>query len=340
MKTKVSPAVVGAFVLGAFAIGIIALLSLGSLSLFTKPERFMVYFDESVSGLDQGSPVKLRGVRVGHVVDTSIRYDRATGKSVAAVLCELNRGSITDESGANFDVSSRAELQTLVDRGLRAQLEISGLATGLLYVELDFMDPQKYPDLMKASDLKYVVVPPTPSEISELRAGAATLLANATTVLAKMEQVDFSALAAELTKLSIEARHRIEGVDFRGLADQWKRTGASFDALAKSPDALRAIENLNKTLDALRSSISRLDTQVDANGKDLQATLIQAKTALESFNAAAQSARGFINAQQDFGVETTRALDKVAEAAESIRQLADFIERNPNALVSGRKEPK
>ena len=117
MRTKLSPAVVGAFVLGAFAIGIITLLALGSLSLFSKPQRFMVYFDESVSGLDQGSPVKLRGVRVGHVVDTSIRYDRATGKSLAAVLCELNQGAITDEKGGSFDVADRAALQELVDRG-------------------------------------------------------------------------------------------------------------------------------------------------------------------------------------------------------------------------------
>ena len=110
MKTKLSPAVVGAFVLGAFAIGFITLLALGSLSLFSKPQRFMVYFDESISGLDQGSPVKLRGVRVGHVVDASIRYDRATGKSLAAVLCQLNQGAITDKEGASFDVSDRAAL--------------------------------------------------------------------------------------------------------------------------------------------------------------------------------------------------------------------------------------
>jgi paraquat-inducible protein B len=340
MKTKVSPAVVGAFVLGAFAIGIITLLALGSLSLFTKPERFMVYFDESISGLDQGSPVKLRGVRVGHVVSTSIRYDRDTGTSLALVLCELNRGAITDEHGASFDVSSRAALQTLVDRGLRAQLEISGLATGLLYVELEFMDPRKYPDLSKTSDAKYVVVPPTPSEISELRAGAATLLANATTVLAKMQQVDFQALSSELTRLAAEARQRIDGVDFKGLADQWRRTGESVDALARSPEAMHALENLNKTLDALRVTIARLDTQVGANGKDLQATLVQAKAALESFNGAAQSARGFINAQQNFGADSTKALDKVADAAESIQRLADFLERNPNAIVSGRKEPQ
>jgi paraquat-inducible protein B len=333
MKTKINPAVVGAFVLGAFAIGIIALLALGSLSLFSKPERFMAYFDESISGLDEGSPVKLRGVRVGHVVGISIRYDRATNKSVAAVLCELNRGSITDEHGASLDISDREALQALVDRGLRAQLEVLGLATGLLFVELDFLDPAKHPDTSNTTEVKYVVVPSAPSDLAEFRASA-------TTLLAKMQEIDFKGLSTELKNLLVETRLRIEGVDFKGLAAQWKRTGESVDALARSPDALRSFENLNKTLEVLRSSIVRLDTQVDANGKDLQATLVQAKAALESFNAAAVSAKGFISAQQGFSTDTSRALERVADAAESVQRLADFLERNPNALVSGRKGPK
>jgi paraquat-inducible protein B len=317
MKTKISPAVVGAFVLGAFAIGIIALLSIGSLSLFSKPERFMVYFDEGISGLDEGSPVKLRGVRVGHVVRISIRYDKDTGKSLAAVLCELNKGAIKDPQGANLDVADRGALQALVDKGLRAQLEVGGLATGLLFVELDFMDPAKFPDTSDKTEVKYVVVPSAPSEISEFRASATTLLANATTLLAKMQEIDF-----------------------KGLASQWKKTGESIDALARSPDTLKSLENLNRTLDALHSTIGKLDTQVESNGTELRATLTEAKQALVSFNAAAQSARGFINAQQNFGVDATRALERVADAAESVQQLADFLERNPNALVSGRKGPK
>ena len=340
MKTKISPAVVGAFVLGAFALGIIALLAIGSFSLFSKPERFMVYFDEGISGLDEGSPVKLRGVRVGHVVGISIRYDRNTGKSLASVLCELSRGSISDERGENLDVSDRSALQALVDKGLRAQLEVSGLATGLLFVELDFMDPRKYPDTADTTDIKYVVIPSAPSEISEFRASAATLLANATTLLAKMEQIDFQGLSTELKKLVVETRMRLDGVDFKGLAAQWKKTGESVDALARSPDTIHSLENLNKTLEVLRTSMAHLDTQVDSNGKELKATLVQAKAALESFNTAAQSARGFINAQQNFGTDASRALERVADAAESVQQLADFIVRNPNALVSGRKEPK
>jgi paraquat-inducible protein B len=340
MKTKVSPAIVGAFVLGAFALGLIALLTVGSLSLFSKPERFMVYFDEAVSGLDEGSPVKLRGVRVGHVVSISIRYDKGTGKSMAAVLCELSKGSISDETGASLDVSDRSALQALVDKGLRAQLELGGLATGLLFVELDFMDPEKYPDHSTMTDLKYVVIPPTPSEISEFRASAATLLANATTLLAKLQEIDFKGLSTEMKKLIVETRTRLDGVDFKGLADQWKKTGESIDKLASSPDTIHSLENLNKTLDVLHNSLSHLDTQVATNGKELRETLVQAKAALESFNTAAQSAKGFINAQQNFSSDTSRALQRVADAAESVQQLADFIERNPNALVSGRKEPK
>jgi paraquat-inducible protein B len=333
MKTKTSPAIVGAFVLGAFAIGIIALLALGSLSLFSKPERFMVYFDESISGLDEGSPVKLRGVKVGHVVNISIRYDQDSGKSVAAVLCEINRGSITDGHGANLDISDREALQKLVDRGLRAQIGVIGLATGLLFVELDFMDPLKYPAANADDDAKYVVIPAAPSVISEFQASA-------TTLLARMQQVDFKGLSDELKKLMAETTLRIDGVDFKGLVDQWKTTGESVDALARSPEIPRTLENLNRTLDDLRAAIARADKQVGSSGKDLQAALVQAKAALASFQEAANSARGFIDAQQSFGADTSRALEKVADAAESIQRLADFLERNPNAIISGRKQPK
>src|SRR3954470_24455885 len=99
MKTKISPAVIGVFVIGAFALAVIALLSFGGLSFFSKPQRFVVYFDESIHGLDLGSPVKLRGVRVGRVVDLNIRYDEKTNHSVVAVVCEFSKDKVSDTKG-------------------------------------------------------------------------------------------------------------------------------------------------------------------------------------------------------------------------------------------------
>ncbi|MES1167964.1 MAG: MlaD family protein, partial [Oleiharenicola lentus] len=167
MKTKVSPAAVGMFVLGALALGMIALLSFGGLSLFSKPQRFMVYFDESIGGLDLGSPVKLSGVRVGRVVDLEVHYDDTANKSVVVVTCELNRNVITDAGGGQLKITGPGDIQTMVDHGLRAQLGVLGLATGLLFVELDFLDPAQYPPPVLAHQPKFVVVPSSLSAISE-----------------------------------------------------------------------------------------------------------------------------------------------------------------------------
>lgn len=335
MKTKFNPAVVGAFVIGGFALLVIALLSFGGVSFFTKPQRFVVYFDESIHGIDKGSPVKLRGVRIGRVASLNIRYDEKSNKSVAAVVCEFSRDVVTDAQGGAFDVSSRAQLQKLVDRGLRARLDVLGLATGLLFVELEFFDPEKYPADNKGNQSPYVAVPAVPGSITEIQNSITDILAN-------IKRVDFPGLSRELVALLAETRKKLEGVDFKGLVDQWKKTGASMDTVAATtaPQLKETLENLNGAITEARSVITKLDTQVGTNGEQLTATLKQAKDTLESFNAAAAGARKFIAAQSGLGDEATRALSQLAEAAASVQRLADFIERNPQALISGKPSTK
>jgi len=340
MKTRVSPAVVGAFALGAFALGIMALLFFGGVSFFHHQQRFVVFFDESIQGLNLGSPVKLRGVAVGRVVGLSVRYEQAKNHSVVAVVCEFDRDMITDDKGAPIDISNRSELQALVDHGLRAQLGVIGLATGLLYVELDFLDPQIYPAGSVASELPYPVVPYVPSTISEFQESL-------TEILTKVKRIDFEGLADNLKGLLVDARSQVNAMDLKALTGQWQKAGAAVDALATSPDIKQTLVNLNATLAdlrvtllALHGAIGRVDTQVGANGKDLQTALAQADVSLRQFSATAVNLSRFINAQQNLGEDTHKALAQLADAAASVQRLADFLERNPNALISGRKPPQ
>lgn len=335
MKTKFNPTVVGAFVIGGFALLVIALLSFGGISFFSKPQQFVVYFDESIHGLDKGSPVKLRGVRIGRVSSLNIRYDEKSNKSVVAVVCEFSKDIVTDVNGGTYAVSDRQQLQTLVDRGLRAQLGVLGLATGLLFVELDFFDPKDYPADTKVNDPRYVAVPSVPSAITEIQNSITDILAN-------IKRVDFPGLSRELVALLAETRKRLEGVDFKGLVDQWKKTGAAVDGLVTTsgPQLKETLANLNGAITELRGTFAKLDTQIGNNGDQLTVTLKQAKETLESFNAAATGARKFITAQSGLGEETTRALSQLAEAAAAVQRLADFLERNPQALISGKPLPK
>ena len=82
MKTKISPATVEMFVLGALVIFIVGFLSFGGSNIFSRPSRFLIYFEESVSGLDPGAPLKFSGVRIGRVAAVNVRYDAATKKAL------------------------------------------------------------------------------------------------------------------------------------------------------------------------------------------------------------------------------------------------------------------
>ncbi len=334
MKTKVSPTVVGAFVIGAFALGLIALLTFGGFHFFEKPQRFVVYFggDETISGLDQGSPVKLRGVRVGRVVNLNIRYDQTKNDSVAAVVCEFNQDAIRGADGAPLNVSSREQLQTLIDRGLRARLEVQSLATGLLFVGLSFDDPRESPD-PGLRDSRYAVVPALPSAISEFQSSLTEILTN-------LKRTDFAALSRGLTGLIADTRKQLDGLDVKGTVEQWKKTGAQLEALAANPEFKRTFDNLNGAVTDLRGTIAKLDAQVEPTGNELRATLAEARKTIQTFDTTASEARRFITTHAGLGGELTGTLASLAETLDAIKQLVDFLERNPNALITGRKKPQ
>lgn len=333
MKTKVSPAIVGAFVIGAFALGLIALLSFGSISLFSKPQRFIVYFNESIHGLDLGSPVKLRGVRVGRVVDLTVEFDQAVQRSVVRVLCEFNRDIISDGKGGMVDVTSREVLQDMIDNGLRAQLGVIGLATGLLYVELDFLDPVEYPDEHLKTEIKYAQVPAVRSTISEFQASF-------TEILADLKEVDIAGLSREISGLITDVRRQVNAVEAGELVAQWTQAAESLNALAVSPEIKSMLKNLNGAAVELRAVLAKLDGQIAPTGENLAKTLDETRRTLETFNATAETLRKFINAQRSLGSDADQALTKLAAAADAVQRLADFLERNPQALLTGRKRPE
>jgi len=349
MKTKLSPAIVGAFVIGACALGVIGLLSLGGISFLSKPQRFVVEFDESIHGLDLGSPVKLRGVRVGRVADLGLRFDAESQRAIATVVCELNRDIVNDSQGEPLDLSRRATLEELVAHGLRAQLGIIGLATGLLYVELDFHDGSgEVPFLSRVSDgtdraslgtrtsragSDLVAVPALRSTISEFQASLSDILAN-------LREVDLAALSGELHALSVSVRDQVDTLDLAALSTEWAEAGAALNALVSSPEAAQLFGSLDETLGDLRQVLARLDTQLETSGAGLDATLAEARAALEGFGAASRAAEKLITAPSGLGEEATLALRRLSDAASAVERLADMLEENPRALIFGKKKKR
>ena len=331
MKTKLSPAAVGMFVLGAMLIAVIGFLSFGGSNIFAKPSRFLIYFNESVSGLDPGAPVKLNGVRVGRVAAINVRYDATSKEALVGVTCEINRNILTDSTGAQIDLTSPAKLQELIDRGLRARLNLTGI-TGLLFVELDFEDVRKYPPNPRFMAEALPVVPAIPSPISEVQQSIVEIVAD-------LKQVDFTGLSKQLKTLLATTNDKIAALDIKTLGEKVSGAADAITGFVNSPEARQTFLNLNAALTDLRVVLARIDGNVGPISDELKKTLADAQVALKSLETTAATTQRFVAAQGTLGDEVTASLRQLSDAAASLERLSDTLSRNPSSLIVGKKKP-
>jgi paraquat-inducible protein B len=318
------------FVLGALLLAVIAFLSFGGTNFFAKPTRFLIYFNESVSGLDPGAAVKVTGVRIGRVAAVNVRYDQTSKEAVVQVTCEIDRNILTDVGGKQIDLTVPSQLQSLIDRGLRARLSLTGI-TGLLFVELKFEDPLIYPPNARFIAEQYPVVPSIPSPISEVQQSIVEIVAN-------IKKVDFAELSKELKILLVGTNQKISDLDVKALGAKISRAADAVTGFVESPEARQAFANLNGTLTDLRAVLAKLDTNVGPLSDDLKKTLANAQSALKSLDAAAVTTQRFVSSQGNVGDELTQSLRQLADAAGALERLADDIDRNPNSLLVGKKK--
>ena len=108
---------------------------------------FESYFSESVQGLEVGAAVKYRGVTIGRVTDiglVSAEYRRgAADVDVEATTYRLVFVRFVVDTAK---IGKMPDTAAAVARGLRTRLPSQGI-TGLSYLELDFVDPARYPAL-------------------------------------------------------------------------------------------------------------------------------------------------------------------------------------------------
>jgi len=122
----------GLFVVVALAIALAAVVALGLRRLNRDGIPMVTYFDESVQGLDQGSPVKFRGVTIGNVQSITIAPDH--------LHVEVWMRLYTDElARMGFGPEDKR------DPSLRPQLAAAGI-TGVKFVQFDNFPPERYPE--------------------------------------------------------------------------------------------------------------------------------------------------------------------------------------------------
>jgi paraquat-inducible protein B len=317
MGKKINPTVIGLFVVGAIALAVAGVIVFGSGQFFKHTEKFVMYFPGSVNGLSVGAAVKFKGVDIGTVSDIRLvlhREDPTDPKLMIPVYVQVDPSKISID-GKQLNMTEPKNVHTLIDRGMRAQLQAQSLVTGLLFVQIDF-----FPE----TPITYVL--PQPSEPMEIP-----------TIPTALEQA--SSVAKEIIT-------ELRNVKFGPMVQNASEALESLNNLVSSP-ALRAtvdglpetMKNANEAIASIRRLSTEVGGSVDPLVKKLDATMGDVNHTLSSVRETVGAARTLIEPGSPLDHELRKALQDVSVAARAMAELADFLERNPSALLYGKQAP-
>jgi paraquat-inducible protein B len=309
---RASPTLIGAFVIGAAILVLGGLAVFGSGKFFRRTEQFVAIFSGSVNGLSVGAPVKFRGVQVGSVTSILLSLPGMTLPDLRIpVFFDIDRDT-TLKLGAMVNPADPSALAALIDQGLRAQLQLESIVTGVLFVELDLF-PTSQVTLFLPKDSGYVEIPTQPTLLQEATQTAAD-------VVAKLRDADIDGLVNAM-------RDAARGVnDLAGSPELRQTLVAIRDTLATTRETLVEVKpRIAPLAGRFDSGVSRLEATL----QKLDLTLGSVKTSLGSFDT-------LVDPQAPLVYQLTTTLTDLSEAARSIRQFADYLDRNPNALLTGR----
>jgi paraquat-inducible protein B len=168
---------IGLFVLAATSIGIVGVVALSS-DAMRSPKYFIeTYLDESVQGIDVGTPFKFRGVKIGNVSEiemVSLEYDTTKMYVMVRVALE-DKEFIRDPETMDERVAEH------VKNGLRLKLVPQGI-TGLSFLEADYYPDAEMGRLEIDWEPNYIYIPSSPAMMTILSRSLERLAAEINTL--------------------------------------------------------------------------------------------------------------------------------------------------------------
>ncbi|MEM7145080.1 MAG: MlaD family protein [Verrucomicrobiota bacterium] len=331
MSKKANPTAVGIFVSGAVIFIITAVVLIGTGSLFEKKERFLVYFQTAANGLTESSDVRLGGVKVGRVVKIQVQLDPQTHQQLIPVVIEISANRLANLTGdterKKADFFTDENIQASIDQGLRARMTQVSVLTGQLIVELDFL-PNSGPGFVFEGPpiAPYPQIPTVKGQIEQVFEKLAASLEN-------ISKIDIGGLVSDANKLVNNLDDKVNEIDTKAISDNANAFLKNADALVTDQKLKEGIANFSSATEELKSILASVNTE------DINTTLEKAASAMTKADIAAGNIANLTNPNADIGIRIQNVLSEIDRASRSIRELSDYLQRNPNAIITGKKRP-
>jgi phospholipid/cholesterol/gamma-HCH transport system substrate-binding protein len=310
----------GLFVVTGLGLGLTTVALLGARSLRHEVGLYVSWFDESVQGLDVGSPIKFRGVTLGTVAKIQVAPDHRHVEVESALGVEELARLGLDIAETPVPLGTPRKLVMAPD--LRLQLASAGL-TGVKFLQLDFFDERAYPPPVLPFAVPENYIPTAPSMFKNLENSLTSVVSRLPEVT---DQVSAALREIEIMTRALNAEH----IPARVVAslDAFDRAVGSAEHLLKRVDSAKLSQTTIRALQAVQETLHNLDALV-ARVDRPDGLLSRAEQTTRRLGDTLQGA----DAVGDQLIDTLRAAEL---AARSLRLLTQALEAEPDMLVKGR----
>jgi paraquat-inducible protein B len=312
---------VGMFVLSAVGLILAALVVFGSGNLFRNTHDFVIYFSGSgINGLRVGAPVRFKGVDVGEVKEIQLSLGQEMNQQTRElnakvhipVTIELDQKKILSHGATSIDLSDPHTIPNLIREGMRAQLGMDSIVTGMMYVALD-IEPNTKIEMIAPQGSPLQEIPSIPTTLEQAQEVALR-------IFNKLGKVDFDAVFTQMTGM-LESIRQI--TNSPGLKE----------AIANSE---KTREQLDHTLAGAQQTLNTMNSQVPPLSNSLQKTSLSADAAAKQARLTLGTVQMAIEPNSPINYQVLQTLQDVSAAAHSIKELTDYLQRNPSAIIRGR----
>jgi len=303
---------IGLFVVVGVALVLAALFLFGIREALQPKDAFETYVTGEVEGLAVGSVVELRGVAVGKVTQIGFSWNlyQVGQPTCVVVRCNVTQRIIPPSFRQDFE----AEMQKIVDGGLRAVIQTNGI-TGSSIVALQNMDPKLYPPLKVPWKPKYFYVPSAPSQLGRL-------LASVDRTLANLEKLDIGRLSKSLDNTLVSADgalRRLSELDVHGISNNANRM--LLDASSAINEVKGLVTDARADIEGMKLQSLGQDTGKLVNDVDARMTILLEKLSGIDVNALNDTLAG------------TR------EAARNLNEAIEELKKYPSGFLLGGPPP-
>lgn len=322
MSRSTNPKIIGAFVTASIAVFVVLILFFGSAKIFSQSMRYILFFEHSVNGLGVGSPVKYKGVPVGVVEHILIRVEGQSKESTSIpVIVRIDRSRLTNRLGTSVEVFDPKFIHEMIEDGLVAELNVESFITGQLFVEFS-LRPGQANNFAEHRNGNYGMI-----EIPTLGSSFGEITDNVGNIISSFSEFDFhktfQTIDSVLENLLVVLQNLNTEEFSRSITD-------AADQIA----LLLESGELESTLLAMQSALAQSEETLstyDLEEGQLAETVLQLNRLLANGN-------GLIAPESAARYELQSLLRELRQTAKSLRTFVNYLERNPNALLTGRPE--